>query len=180
MTAKRAVLVATPLAGALMVLAWSQTWWVIESSDGLDSHVAGSVPGGGVLAAGLATLAAAAALALAPSLLRYILGVVVIGTGLVTVAVCIAALADPVMASVVQISEETGISGDQSIVSMVTGVAVTAWPWVAVAAGILAALAGVAVILTAHRWPVSGSRYERAPAEPEAWDVLTEGDDPTR
>lgn len=64
----------------------------------------------------------------------------------------------------------------------------TAWPWVSLAAGVLLALVGVAVVVRGNRWPGMGRRYE-APGSPDprpqdpdlaAWSALDRGEDPTR
>ncbi len=180
MTAKRAVLVAMLVAGALMVLAWSQSWFELVLTDDRHVGVPGSAAGPGVLATGLASLAIAAAMTIAPRVLRFVLGGLAVAVGLIAVIVAVGAVADPLGASLATVSTETGVAGRASIEALVVGLTTLPWPWVAIGGGVLAAVAGAGALVTARRWPVSGSRYERAPAEPEAWDVLTEGDDPTR
>ena len=49
-------------------------------------------------------------------------------------------------------------------------------------AGLVAAAAGVWVLITARRWPARArraARYERS-GSGLAWDVMDDGDDPTR
>jgi uncharacterized membrane protein (TIGR02234 family) len=68
----------------------------------------------------------------------------------------------------------------------------TAWPWVALVAGLLAAGCGVLAVVASGRWPSMGRRYESGravqaakagPTQPltdlAMWDRLDEGDDPT-
>ena len=85
-----------------------------------------------------------------------------------------------------RVTAATGIAGAASVRSAVAGVGTTPWPAVALVAGTLTALAGLAVALRSPRWPVGGRRVRAAaPAvvettDPvEEWDALTKGDDPT-
>jgi uncharacterized membrane protein (TIGR02234 family) len=64
----------------------------------------------------------------------------------------------------------------------------TAWPWVAVFAGVLAVATGVFAAIASGPWPSMGRRYEsgRPSAAKDGpltdvgiWDRLDEGDDPT-
>ncbi|GAA2833102.1 TIGR02234 family membrane protein [Kitasatospora sp. CM 4170] len=69
-----------------------------------------------------------------------------------------------------------------------TDVAHTAWPWVALAGGLLLALAGLLTARYGRGWPAMGSRYEaptrKAPAKAaespaDLWKALDRGEDPT-
>jgi len=62
----------------------------------------------------------------------------------------------------------------------------TAWPWIALVAGVVAVATGVFAAVASRGWPAMGRRYEsagsakRGPAtETSIWDRLDEGDDPT-
>ena len=62
----------------------------------------------------------------------------------------------------------------------------TAWPWIAVVAGLLAIATGVFAAVASGAWPAMGRRYESAGSarrgpvtETSMWDRLDEGDDPT-
>jgi uncharacterized membrane protein (TIGR02234 family) len=62
----------------------------------------------------------------------------------------------------------------------------TAWPWIALVAGVVAIATGVFAALASGGWPAMGRRYEPAGAakqrpatETSIWDRLDEGDDPT-
>jgi hypothetical protein len=180
MRSKRVLLLLTAITGALMILAWSQTWFDALLDDGRTVVIPGSSGGAGVLATGLAALAIAAALTIAPRAVRYALGALGLVVGAIATAVAVAAVADPLGASIATLTAETGVAGRESIGTIVTGVATLPWPWVAAAAGLLTLLAGAGVLATAGRWPAAGARYERTPTAPDDWDVLTEGDDPTR
>ena len=58
----------------------------------------------------------------------------------------------------------------------------TAWPVLAVGAGVLAAACGVVAAWRGPRWPGMGSRYDapkQQDTEPDMWRSLDRGDDPT-
>jgi uncharacterized membrane protein (TIGR02234 family) len=62
----------------------------------------------------------------------------------------------------------------------------TAWPWIALVAGVVAIATGVFAALASGGWPAMGRRYEpggaakqRPATETSIWDRLDEGDDPT-
>ena len=67
------------------------------------------------------------------------------------------------------------------------GVALSWWPWLAIAGGLVATAAGVLTLLRSADWPAMGRRYEagarRAGSskadETSMWDRLDRGDDPT-
>lgn len=79
------------------------------------------------------------------------------------------------------------------------GVSHTAWPWVAMAGGVLLLCAGLLALLYGRHWPAMSGRYERPgqarPATPrrnrprptadpdrpeELWKALDRGEDPTQ
>ncbi|WP_344337428.1 Trp biosynthesis-associated membrane protein, partial [Kitasatospora putterlickiae] len=77
--------------------------------------------------------------------------------------------------------------------SAATGVGHTAWPWVALAGGLLLALAGLLTVRYGRGWPAMGSRYEAPTGKASAkrpsagaaqnpadlWKALDRGEDPT-
>lgn len=107
-----------------------------------------------------------------------------IGASLVTSAVI--ALADPASASSQKVTELTGVSGDSAVHELVRTAAPTAWPFVALAAGVLLAVLGVVVGVTFRRWPGPNRKFEtthddtQAPDAVDSWDELSRGEDPTR
>jgi uncharacterized membrane protein (TIGR02234 family) len=61
----------------------------------------------------------------------------------------------------------------------------TAWPWVAVGAGVVLAACGVVAAVRGRSWPGMGAKYDaprgarRRESEPDMWRALDRGDDPT-
>jgi hypothetical protein len=59
----------------------------------------------------------------------------------------------------------------------------TAWPWLALAGGVLLAAAGLLVTVRGRRWSSLGRRHEppsaRPVAERDLWEALDRGEDPT-
>lgn len=180
MTPKRVLLLGTLVAAGLMILGWSQTWFVVVGTDGFTIPVPGSRVGGAALATGVATLAVTAALAIASRILRFVLGSITGLLGVIAIAATAFAIADPSAAIASAVTEQTGLSGGSSIVVLVESTTIQAWPWVSLVGGAIAVLAGAGVLVTARRWPAAGSRYERTPTARDDWSALTEGDDPTR
>lgn len=192
------------LAVAVAIVATSAPVWMHgQTSSAVASVVPVSVAGGqaapGVAAGGLVVAAAALALALARRA-----GVVV--------AAAVAALAGGlvVVAAVTAPGRATTVLGsaaaEQVGVATVDSVVVTAWPWVAAALGVLAAVVAVVAAVSARRWHGPSARHESgepeagtAPAPADApppdghgaaadpgtvepgaaWDALTRGEDPT-
>lgn len=184
---------ATAALAALLLLAWSQSWYELQLVENSGADVSVLMVGGDVAASGLVplaltTLALVAALAIAGPVFRRILGVLQALVGASIVAVVLVTTADPIASSATAITDATGISGRDSVAELVASVAGSAWPVVAVVLGVLVIATGLLVVLTAGRWPVSGRKYTRtrlvaaddssqdAVAE---WDALSDGDDPT-
>ena len=71
--------------------------------------------------------------------------------------------------------------------ALVSSTSATPWPWLALVVGVLAALLGVAIVVTSGAWPQAGRKYTATrlvPADPASdpsatWDSLSVGDDPT-
>jgi hypothetical protein len=177
-------LIAVIALGGLAVLAWSQQWFVVRLS-GSEFAVGGDVAGGGVFPLALASFALVAALALAGPVFRTALGLLEAFIGVGVIASTAFSLSDPVTAMAPALSKRLGISGSESLHKVVTGTVATAWPGVAIAAGVLMALAGLAIAVTSRAWPVSGRKYTltrdaNTSGDPvQDWDALSEGDDPT-
>ena len=175
------------IAAALTLLATTQPWWTVLIIDREPLEVAGTVASPALSALALASLALAAALALSGRFFRVVLGGLQALIGLTTLLAAIRSITSPVDASATVISDATGVAGPESIAGLVDSVVLTAWPWVAVAAGALALLVGVFILVTARRWPLATSKYQAVrlqdPNAPRSsvgdWDALSEGEDPT-
>ena len=115
MTASRLralLLVATALLAALVLVAWSQPWFVLElsatSGDPAPLEVRGDVAAAALVPLALTVLAIVAALALAGPMFRIVFGALEALVGACIVAVTAAALAGPVAASASAVTEATG------------------------------------------------------------------------
>lgn len=189
----KGILILTTLAASgVALLTWTQTWFSLtliqDTHAGTSVSVPGEAAGPAVAALGLAGLALGGALAIAGRVLRVVFGIleVLLGGSLVLSAVM--ALSDPAAASSQTITEFTGVSGDSSTHEFVSQSSATAWPFIAVVAGVILALLGVAVAVTGRLWPTSGRKFDAPTAvasnnthDPvDSWDELSRGEDPTQ
>jgi uncharacterized membrane protein (TIGR02234 family) len=193
MTGSRLKLISLVLVGALgslVLLAWSQPWFAVTVVDGdieVLYEVAGDLVAGGLPPLALASLALVLALAIAGPIFRVVLGVLEALLGVAVIAVTSFVLSDPVAAMAPDLARRTGDAGLEHLRELVTAADVTAWPAVAVVAGSLMVVLGIAIAVTGHRWPRSGRKYSRttmvtadATSPVDEWDALSEGDDPTQ
>jgi len=194
MTARRlklaTILLGIVLAG-LALLSWTQDWFhvVVASPQGgdLPLDVAGDVAGAPLSALALASLALFGALTIAGRVFRIVLGLLQVALGASVVVTTATAVADPVRASGSAVTTATGVDGTDSIRAIVSSVEPTAWPWLGLVAGVLAALLGLATVVLSGAWPEATRKYSATrlvaadpTADPAAaWDSLSEGDDPT-
>jgi hypothetical protein len=188
MTGSRLKLISLALVGALaaiVLLAWSQPWFVLRLADETIT-VSGDLAAAALPPLALASFALVLALALAGPVFRVVLALLEFLLGATVALVSGLAIADPVAASAPAITAATGVSGSGSIAELVEQVQSTAWPTVAFVAGVLMGATGIAVALTATRWPRGGRKYSRSRLEAaegvspvDEWDALSEGDDPT-
>ena len=188
---KLTTILAGILLAGLALLSWTQDWFhvVVASPQGGDVplDVAGDVAGAPLSALSLASLALFGALTIAGRVFRVVLGVLQVALGVSVVVTTATALADPVRASGSAVTTATGVDGTDSIRGIVSSVEPTAWPWLGLVAGVLAALLGVATVLLAGAWPQATRKYSATrlvaadpAADPAAaWDALSGGDDPT-
>jgi hypothetical protein len=192
---RRARLIAvalTVLAGAITVIASTQTWLAVTLADGSNEQleVAGAAAVPVLAPLGLATLALGGALSIVGTVLRYVLGVlgVAIAATLAALAARIASTA-PVDAVAGTVTTATGIAGTDAVADLVSSIGVTAWPVLTLVAQIVLAVAAVFTLATAHAWRTgAGRRYRTEVQAPPAtarqdavdsWDDLSRGDDPT-
>jgi hypothetical protein len=180
---KLLVIAAGAAFGGLTLIAWTQPWFTLVLKSGQQLSVAGQVAAPALSALGLASLALAAALSIAGWIFRVVLGVVQVLIGVLVTGSAIAALSDPIAASVPTVTAAVGESGASAVAALVASISITAWPYLTVALGVLAASVGLALLATTRRWPGPTKKYEAGPAETATpagtWDALSEGRDPT-
>ncbi|MCC4248765.1 MULTISPECIES: Trp biosynthesis-associated membrane protein [Microbacterium] len=181
------------LAGALGVIASTQTWIDVTLADGAQQTLA--VPGSDAIPVltplSLAALALGAALSIVGPVLRYVLGVIAL-TIAATVGVGAAQilLTLPVSATAATVTDATGISGVDAVGDLVASMALTPWPALTLLAQLILAAAAVFTLVTARRWRGSAGRKYRTAADApgdssrphdaiDSWDDLSRGDDPT-
>jgi uncharacterized membrane protein (TIGR02234 family) len=185
---KSRIILATTVLGILALISWTQTWFAVELSDGVALAVDGQVGAPALSALALTSLVLVGALSIAGPFFRIVFGVLQTLIGVAILFSAVIAVTGPVAAASPAISEATGVAGAPSVAALVDSIALTPWPWVALAAGALIVLLGVAIVVTGRRWPGSTSKYqtttrlEPAPAQRTSvddWDSLSGGDDPT-
>jgi uncharacterized membrane protein (TIGR02234 family) len=197
---KLPAILALLVGSGLALLAWSQVWFTVRLVDGQATaggaasiEVGGAIASPALAALALAGLALAGALAIAGPVIRVVLGALAIVLGGCIVLAASVSLGGPVAAVSAAVADATGVAGAEPTAELVAAATPTAWPFAAIAAGVIVAAAGVAVIVTGRAWPTS-RRYgggavtavdgARAgvPASDRAvddWDGLSRGDDPT-
>jgi uncharacterized membrane protein (TIGR02234 family) len=122
----------------------------------------------------LAAVVAVVVTKLAGTLLRRILGALVLLLGVAAIAVALGVRPDGPELSRVR-PQLSDVLADQVTRSL--GPA----PWFALAGGIALVAAGLITVLTAQRWRQATQRYERDPAAAPAdqWKAIDAGEDPT-
>ncbi len=187
---RRAVVLGTAVAGAVMLACARAGWLTVAQDDALRDRsveLAGTTVAPVVPAAALVALAAAAALILAGRWLRTAVLVVAAGAGGLTAWSSGRVLADPAAAA-------TGKAGEGLVQSpQAAHVAVTAWPGIALLAGV--ALVGIGIVAAVFGFAEPrrppGQRFDAAkpaghettgedPDPMSTWDALSRGEDPTR
>lgn len=187
MRAKPFTLGIIALAGAVALGAGSQPWISFSLDGASDQLPTGHDLNAALSPVAIAVVVAALALSIAGPIFRRVLGLLVTGLGAGIVALAVAVAVDPESAMTARVTELTGLSGHGGLAA-VTSATLTPWSWVTVAAGVIAALAGLVVVFTSGRWvTAAGRKYETAstkPAEQKSdrisdWDALSVGEDPT-
>jgi len=156
----------------------NQLGQAVNSQDGL--QVQGSKAATTVTALALVALAGGLAAAIAGRIARWVVAAIIVlaSAGIVTAAVTV--MADPLAAAQGSIAAATGITGSSVQVS------VSAFPALAVVAGILLGLGALLIIPAGRHWKTR-TKYDAAAAgaadgpadEIDSWDRLSRGDDPT-
>lgn len=147
--------------------------------------ISGADAGPTVSALALVALVASVALRIAGPKLRKVLALLLVGVGVGLAVAAFGVHADPLAASMAQVSAITGTNAPADSYE------VTALPLLSAAFGVLVALAGVWAFVATSHWK-TGRKYDRSAAraarlasaeetdEIDAWDSLSEGKDPTQ
>ena len=186
---KSRIILAATVLGVLTLVSWTQTWFTVLLSDGATLAVDGQVGAPALSALALTSLVLVGALSIAGPFFRIVFGVLQSLIGVAIVFSAVLAVSAPVSAAGPAISVATGVAGDESVADLVSSIALSPWPWVALVAGSVIVLLGGAIVLTGRHWPggstrkyQSSTRLEPAAAERTSvddWDSLSGGDDPT-
>jgi len=178
------------LAAALTGLVAVVPWLTVRTATVLGVEqvvrVSGSAAAPSLVAAALVLLAAAGAVALVGRAGRWVVVGAVVLAGAFVVAEGVGVLRAPAAAAAPRVADELGVE------RVLEDVAVTPWPWVAVAVGLLDVLLAVWFARASAAWS-AGRRHEGAGTagvgaaptrgadldERDQWDALTRGDDPT-
>lgn len=178
------------LAGALIGLCSATRTWitvdVTSSSVQIPQIVVdGATAAASVTAVCVVVLAGSLALLIAGKVARYIIAAICLLAGATVITAGTGALRDPQAVASTAVAEATGLAQNAG------EYALTAWPAVAVIAGVLIVLQAVLVLVFAGRWPAKASKYDRqaakASVEPKdqssrniaSWEQLSQGEDPT-
>jgi hypothetical protein len=171
------------LAGAGAVLASTQPFAsAVIAGTRAPVVVAGQAAAPSLAPLGIVALALGIALTIAGRFARVVLGVllVLLGAGIVA-----AAFPNVVDDSVGTRGAITAVTGVTDVAGLVVSRSGTVWPVVAVAAGVLALLLGLVVLVRSRRWTTGGRRFRaETPAVQRTdpiseWDALSRGSDPT-
>ncbi|WP_454856928.1 Trp biosynthesis-associated membrane protein [Promicromonospora soli] len=161
MTRTRTVLALLVL-GALTFGTGSPTWVTTTVATALEPEVAvaasGTSAAPGVGAGALVLLAAGIACALTGRVARYVALVVAAAAGVLVVTSTLVVVGDPVPAATAAASASSGVT------DLTSPVTLTAWPWAAVATGVLAVVVAVWGAVAARGWTATSGRHERADA----------------
>lgn len=156
----------------------AQLGQAVNSQDGL--QVQGSKAATTVTALALVALAGGLAASIAGRIARWIITAIIVLASVGIVAAAVTVMADPLAAAQGSIAAATGITGSSVQVS------VSAFPALAVVAGVLLGLSALLIIPAGRHWKAR-TKYDAAAAgasdgpadEIDSWDRLSRGDDPT-
>jgi len=145
--------------GALTFGTGSPTWITTTVATALEPEVAvaasGTSAAPGVGAGALVLLAAGIACALTGRVARYVALVVAAAAGVLVVASTLVVVGDPTPAATNAASATSGVT------ELTSPVVLTAWPWAAVATGVLAVVVAVWAGIAARGWTATSARHER-------------------
>lgn len=168
---KLALILLVLAASAVALAAWSRVWIDASIATGAGSgtltlQVSGSEAAPALTALALAGVALAGALTIAGPVIRVVLGILEVILGGCVILAAFWAVSDPASASASVVTAATGIAGEESILDAIGSTSLTAWPYVAIGAGVVMAFAGIAIVVTGSSWPRSTGRYQAVRLEP--------------
>ena len=179
------------LTGAIGIVASTQTWLVVERSDGAEPLlIAGADAFTLLTPLSLAVMALGAALSIAGRVLRYVFGALAAGAAIVLLMGTANLLFGPPLSVAAKaVAESTGLTGESALYSIVEAIAPTPWPAISVFFWVLLLAVAAFVLFTARSWKSGGRRYrseseaehhQSGPLDPiDSWDELSHGTDPT-
>lgn len=194
---KWTLILAIAVLGGGSLIVGSQGWVQYDITQlGVDSEIGiGAVSGHNANPAlspvGIAALVAALVLAIAGSVFRRVLAVLIalLGAGIAYGGFSV--MNDPIAAVRGTATELTGLSGDA--VDTVILASTTVWPIVVIVAGVLIAILGIVALFVSGSWGAGDRKYASAaeksrktavkksagPDRISDWDALSDGEDPT-
>ncbi|MEB4616263.1 Trp biosynthesis-associated membrane protein [Leucobacter sp. M11] len=193
---KRVSLLLLLVSAGAALFGTTQTWYTLELAEGAasvdEAVLTGQQASAGLSSFGLAALALTVALTIAGPVFRVILGLLAVGFGAGVLSLSLGVMSSPRTAALDVLAELTGLAGEEASYGTVTSIAVTPWPAVTATAGVVLGLIGLLVVVTGHRWPRGGRKYDTSAAnspavagaaqEPDRisdWDQLSGGGDPS-
>lgn len=191
---KAAAVLLTILGGLLTVVAGGRRWLVLTVSDPDAALGVGEVAVTGreavpvAVALGLVAVAGGVVLTTAGRLLRRVVAVLLAlgGAGVVVATVTLGSSRDALLRDA--FAQATGAATDPPAGSVQ---ALTVWPYLSAAGGLLVVVAALVVLARGRRWDAPSRRFESPAARAaaartserdaafDAWDALSAGDDPT-
>ncbi|MFF0268763.1 Trp biosynthesis-associated membrane protein [Kribbella sp. NPDC004536] len=159
----------------LLGLSGYLTWVSANPGNGrVDVHLNGYTITKAPVTLALAAVVAVVVMKLGGTVLRRVLGALVVLLGVAAVVVALTVRPDGPELSRLR-PELSDVLANQ--VTQTLGPA----PWLALAGGIALVVAGLLTVLTAQRWRRATQRYERDPAAAPAdqWKAIDAGEDPT-
>ena len=185
MKGKGAFVVLVVVGAVLGFLAASRPWAQVLVPDPIADRtlrVSGREAAGVVPAVALVALAGAVAVLTTRRIGQAVAGTLLVLAGAAAAASASAVLRTPASAVDQVVTSATGRTGVDGVTA-----AVTAWPWVGVASGVLIAIGGCVAVLRARTWGGLSARYDTPARESQVrddepgqvWDALSRGEDPT-
>lgn|SRR5699024_8564 len=176
--------------GAIALIGSTQTWVTATGFEAAHiSHVqlSGQEASPLITAMSLVTIAAGAALSIARSLGRWIIGIVTVLSAIAMGWASLSVWSNPLTAVAPKVAETTGTTGMEDIAGNID---VSLLPWLTVLGALLVLIGGIITLIVGSRWPVGKTKkYERSDQitvdpdtqldEIDTWDELSRGEDPT-